>query len=162
MELEEKIAEYVRSLLTETHFLVEVRFSEKGRRARLTVLIDGDKGVNVDYCAEVSRRLAAWLEEQDLIKNAYVLEVSSPGVGQPLKLKRQYHANIGRILRVDTVGGTTHKGKLVRVSDETVWLAPLPAEKSKKAPKKEQPAPAEPLAIPFAEIAKAAVEISFD
>ncbi len=159
MELQEKIAEYVQSLLEEGFFLVDVLYQDKGGRARLSVLLDGDKGINIDRCASVSRRLAAWLEEQDLIKTAYTLEVSSPGVGQPLKLVRQYKANIGRTLKVDTTTGATHKGKLEQVTDDAILLAPLPTKKNKKAKAAE---PEQPVLIPFVEIAKAVVEISFD
>ncbi|WP_448518474.1 ribosome maturation factor RimP [Rhodoflexus sp.] len=160
MELQEKIAQYVESLLEEGYFLVEVIFNDKGGgRPRLTVLLDGDKGINIDQCASVSRRLAAWLEEQDLIKTAYLLEVSSPGIGQPLKLLRQYYANIGRTLKVETVAGITHKGRLEQVAEDALVLAPLPVKKPKKAKAAE---PEQPVQIPFAHISKAVVEISFD
>lgn len=161
MELQEQIARYVESLLDESHFLVEVLFNEKGGRARLTVLLDGDKGITIDQCASISRRLAAWLEEKDLIKTAYVLEVSSPGIGQPLKMLRQYRANIGRMLKVETADGATHRGKLDKVSETDIVLLPQTVKKTgKKAVKNETPE--QPLSIPFAQIAKAVVEISFD
>ncbi|MCS7018361.1 MAG: ribosome maturation factor RimP [Cytophagales bacterium] len=160
MELEEKVAAYVQSLLEESFFLVDVQFHDKSGRARLVVSLDGDRGVSVDYCASISRQLSEWLEEQNLIQNAYVLEVSSPGVGQPLKMLRQYYANIGRTLRVDTTTGVTHKGKLVQVSPESILLEPLPVKKTKKAQQKISQQQA--MLIPFAEIAKAVVEISFD
>lgn len=159
MELQKKIAEYVQSLLEESYFLVDVLYQDKGGRPKLSVLLDGDRGINIDQCASVSRRLAAWLEENDLIATAYTLEVSSPGVGQPLKLMRQYQANVGRILKVDTTTGATHKGKLEQVNEDTILLAPLPEKKTKK---KKPAEPKQPVLIPLAEIAKAVVEISFD
>lgn len=159
MELQEKIASYVQSLLDENYFLVDVIFQHKGSRPKLLVLLDGDKGINVEQCASVSRRLAAWLEESNLIPTTYILEVSSPGIGQPLKLIRQYHANIGRSLKIETTAGVTYKGKLEHVDQTSVVLAPLPVKKTKRIKTAE---PEQPIVIPFAEITKAVVEISFD
>ena len=57
---------------------------------KILILVDGDEGITIDRCAEISRRTGATLEEQETMSDAYVLEVSSPGLEHPLKLMRQY------------------------------------------------------------------------
>ncbi|MCS6968097.1 MAG: ribosome maturation factor RimP [Cytophagales bacterium] len=159
MEVSEKVAQYVEGLLLEHQFLVEVLFAQKGTRAKLTVVLDSDRGITIDECAQVSQQLSAWLQEQDLIKSNYVLEVSSPGVGEPLKLKRQYHANIGRTLQVNTATGALLRGKLEQVTEESIVLSSLPVKKIGKNKATQQAE--QNIVIPFSQIVKAIVEVSF-
>ena len=88
------------------------------------------------------------IEEYDLIQGKYVLEVSSPGVGQPLKLKRQYHKNVGRHLDVLTLEGKEYKGKLIDVLPNAIIL------KFKKKPE-------DSIVIEFDNIKTAKISISF-
>ena len=73
---------------------VEVR-GHQGART-IEVFIDGAEGVNVDALASISRRLAAHLEEHDVVKGTYRLNVSSPGADRPLTDRRQFGRNVGR------------------------------------------------------------------
>ncbi len=98
-------------------FLVEVTHKGNSGNSRLLILIDGDQGLGIDRCASVSRRLGALLEELDIITGKYTLEVSSPGIDQPLKLKRQYVKNIGRSLKVELNDGETREGVLIEVHE---------------------------------------------
>lgn len=99
-------------------FLVEVSHKGNSGNSKLLVLIDGDQGLDIDRCARVSRQLGAQLEELDIIPGKYTLEVSSPGIDQPLKLKRQYVKNIGRSLKVELNDGEQKEGVLTAVEDE--------------------------------------------
>lgn len=99
-------------------FLVEVTHKGNSGNSKLLVLIDGDEGLDIDRCARVSRQLGAQLEELDIIPGKYTLEVSSPGIDQPLKLKRQYVKNIGRSLKVELNDGGTIEGVLTSVSEK--------------------------------------------
>ncbi|MDW3196409.1 MAG: ribosome maturation factor RimP [Cytophagales bacterium] len=99
-------------------FLVEVSHKGNSGNSKLQVLIDGDQGLDIDRCARVSRQLGAQLEELDIIPGKYTLEVSSPGIDQPLKLKRQYVKNIGRSLKVELNDGEKKEGVLTAVEDE--------------------------------------------
>lgn len=132
-EIKEKIEELVNAhLKDENLFLVDVVVAG-GRNARkVTVLIDGDKGLGIDDCAKLSRALSEELEQMDLIEGKYLLDVSSPGLDEPLKLFRQYKKNIGRNVKIMTNEGAELKGKLKGLTDEGVLLAKTP---SKKAPK---------------------------
>lgn len=103
-------------------FLVEVSHKGNSGNSKLLVLIDGDQGLDIDRCARVSRQLGAQLEELDIIPGKYTLEVSSPGIDQPLKLKRQYVKNIGRSLKVELNDGEKKEGVLTAVKDEQFEL----------------------------------------
>jgi ribosome maturation factor RimP len=89
-KIEGKIKDLAESVLERTdYFIVDVVYSGSGNNQKVTVLIDGDHGVDIDICASISRKLSMKIDELDLIPNKYVLEVSSPGVDYPLTSQRQ-------------------------------------------------------------------------
>ena len=102
-------------------FLVEVKFASAGTKSKLVILLDGDKGVDIDSCSEVSRQLNSFLEEDpngvELIKSAFVLEVSSVGIDRPLSMTRQYKKNVGRPVRVLLEDSSTIEGELIQADD---------------------------------------------
>lgn len=102
-------------------YLVDVR-SGTGKRSKITVLLDSDNGISIDQCAEVSRKLSLKLEELNLVDSPYTLEVSSPGLDEPLKIKRQYIKNRGRDLLVTLIDGSQKKGTLKEVTDDVITL----------------------------------------
>jgi ribosome maturation factor RimP len=131
MELKDKILDFVSGCLTsEEHFVVDVEVSAS-KRPTITVILDGDKGISIDHCSKVSRELGAWLEENNLLESAYVLEVSSPGVDSPLRMPRQFLANMGRTLQVSLKDGQIHKGKLMDYGEQKLTLMPEKAKKAK-------------------------------
>lgn len=162
MTLKEKISNIIteRIITNPEIFLVEVLVSDKAKQ-KIVVLLDGDKGVDIDQCAEVSRQLGEIIEAELLIEDAYILEVSSPGLDFPLKFPRQYTANIGRMLRVETKEGSFF-GKITTTT-ETNFSIELEIKKSKTQIKKDLaagiPAPEPIKTIEFAEVKKALIEI---
>ncbi len=70
-----------------------------GQQKILRVLIEGDKGVNADACAAVSRQLSAMLDVEDLISGRYLLEVSSPGLDRPLVKPEHFQQYLGRKIK---------------------------------------------------------------
>src|SRR5436190_13576294 len=99
MDLKGKIEELVLSNLENKDlFIVDTLLSGSAGMRKITVLLDGNNGVTIEDCARLSRKLGVIIEETELIDSAYLLEVSSPGVEQPLTLKRQYVKNVGRRL----------------------------------------------------------------
>lgn len=158
-DLKGKIEEMVLANLgKEDLFLVEVEIAGSQAMRKIIVLLDGDNGVSVEDCAKVSRKLGALLEEQALIEVAYVLEVSSPGIDQPLKLKRQYVKNTGRRLTLILTDGQVKTGKLEEVKDDLILIQEELVEKAGKS-KKVKLVPVE---IPFNEIKKSNVLIAFN
>ncbi|MCR4716476.1 MAG: ribosome maturation factor RimP [Lachnospiraceae bacterium] len=80
--------------------LVDVEYVKEGSNWYLRVYIDKDQGIDIDDCVNVSRELEAKLDEDDFIKDAYILEVSSPGLTRPLKKDKDYLRNIGKRVEV--------------------------------------------------------------
>ncbi|WP_428657093.1 ribosome maturation factor RimP [Runella sp.] len=155
MNVQEKIVELLSALLEDDKFfIVEVQVSSSKVRQKITILIDSDPGISIDECAEISWKLGEMLETQEVIPNAYTLEVSSPGVGYPLAMPRQFRKNIGRSLRVVLKDGIEKKGELISADEEGFVLL----EELKK--KKKDQVPAE-LSFAYADIAKAEVQIKF-
>jgi ribosome maturation factor RimP len=163
MALKEKLTQLVTDIIAVKPdiFLVDILALDKGKK-RIVVLLDGDSGVDIEFCAEVSRKLGNQIEADNLIEDAYTLEVSSPGIDFPIKLARQYFANIGRILKVETANGIV-EGELKSVTETTITIE-IPIKKSKTQIKKEIAAgiaQEEPLKnIEIATIKKAMVQIS--
>lgn len=135
MSSQEKIIQWVSDILEEKDdslFLVDVTVNPAPKGAKVIVHLDGDQGISIDTCAEVSRALSSRLEEEDVMSAKYVLEVSSPGLDQPLKLHRQYVKNVGRNVKVLLQDNQTAKGTLLSVSDDAIELEPAAKGKKKK------------------------------
>lgn len=100
----------------------------------IEVLLDKDSGLNVEDCKKVSRHIESSLDRE---KEDFALEVSSPGVGKPLLVHRQYLKNIGRTVKVKTAEGGKFEGELAEVSDDGIVLKhqekeALPGKKKKE------------------------------
>lgn len=96
-------------------FLVEIRIKPTNN---IKVFLDGDQGVSIDRLVQYNRRLYKQLEEENLYPNGdFSLEVSSPGLDEPLKLHRQYLKNTGRNVEVMDLEGKKIEGKLVAVTE---------------------------------------------
>lgn len=140
-------------LKDETYFIVDVVVKGVQGKTKILVLLDSDEGVNIDDCAQLSRKIGGELEENEVLDIAYILEVSSPGLDHPLSMDRQYLKNIGRKLRVHTIEGTVCEGKLLEFNNQVLCLETLEKEKNKKVSKKVE--------VPLETIQKANVLASF-
>ncbi|MEC7752872.1 ribosome maturation factor RimP [Roseivirga thermotolerans] len=140
-------------LKDDSYFIVDVISKGVSGKTKILVLLDGDQGVTIDDCAELSRNLAEDIELEDLIDVAYVLEVSSPGLDHPLASLRQFRKNVGRKLRVRLKSGSQIEGNLQVVNEAAIVLAAESKEKKKKVVEEKE--------ISFADIEKANVLVSF-
>ena len=77
-----------------------VEYISQGKHSVLRVYIDGEDGINVDLCAEVSRHVSDLLDVEEIMPMAYTLEVSSPGMDRLLFKEAQYLASVGEQLEV--------------------------------------------------------------
>ena len=75
--------------------LVDVEYVKEGSTWYLRAYIDKPGGISIDDCEAVSRRLSDILDEKDYIDDAYILEVSSPGLGRPLKKDKDFERSLG-------------------------------------------------------------------
>ena len=101
-------------------FLVEIKIL-KGNNIK--VFIDADQGAGIDKLVQYNRSLYKQLEEQEFYPGGdFSLEVSSPGLEEPLKLYRQYLKNIGRYAEILTNDGRQIEGKLLSASELEIVL----------------------------------------
>jgi ribosome maturation factor RimP len=155
MDVVEKIKDLAQSHLKDPgHFVVDVIMS-KHKPYKVTVILDGDHGITIDDCSLLSRALSEDLDNIDLIKDNYTLEVGTPGLDQPLKLKRQFAKNVGRHLKVHQKNKAIVQGLLQESDEEKIVLE---IELNSKGSKKKEFTQTE---IPFSEIEKAIVMVSF-
>ncbi|MBC8153785.1 MAG: ribosome maturation factor RimP [Bacteroidetes bacterium] len=178
MSDQNRITELLQPYLNEGQFyVVDVQVvgnpgdGQSTGRMKVSILLDSDVGITIEECASISRRLGATLDEADIFGGAaFTLEVSSPGVDQPLRFRRQYVRNVGRQLAVTLLSGVALTGRLESVADEAIVLDVVPVKKTKKkksipaqedAPVDEASEPVGSTPILFADIKHANVEISF-
>ncbi len=106
--------------------LVDVEFVKEGANWYLRIYIDKDGGVSIDDCEGVSRALEAKLDETDPIEQAYILEVSSPGIDRPLKKDADFVKFQGEIIDVKLYkaidGKKQYQGKLLGLEDGVISL----------------------------------------
>ena len=82
--------------------IYDVEYVKEGSDWYLRVYIDKEGGVNINDCEVVNRALSAKMDELDFIDDAYILEVSSPGLGRTLKKERHFEKSIGQEVEVKT------------------------------------------------------------
>lgn len=118
-------------LIEKIQSLAELRFKETDLSdcfiidivldgSKLNVFIDTDEGVKFWQCQKLSRAIEAYLDESLILGEKYTLEVSSPGIGRPLKFKRQYPRNIGRKIEIKLKDRSKLRGKLLEVNEDTI------------------------------------------
>ncbi|MCS6820477.1 MAG: ribosome maturation factor RimP [Microscillaceae bacterium] len=125
IELKEKISNLVNALLSDAHFLIEVQIKKGKKNTKIVVILDGDNGIDIDTCANISSQLSKILDEKDWIKESYVLEVSSPGADRPLQNIRQYKQHIGRKVKILTNTGQEIQGLFQAMDDKSLQVASL-------------------------------------
>lgn len=151
--VEARIRELLADFLTGTdEFVVDVKALPK---ARIQVFVDSDTALTIARCAKISRHLEQHLEEEGLVPERYNLEVSSPGVGQPLLLERQYNKNVGRKVEVKTNNGDTYKGLLQAVEENHIVL--VIKTKDKETKKRIE----QPVSVAFSDIQSTKVLVTF-
>ena len=153
MNIEKRAKELVEQKIADKPdlFIVDVKMHSNGK---LVIQVDGDKGLGIDECAAISRHVGFHLEEENVIDEAYNLEVSSPGVDTPLILLRQYVKNIGRSLSIKMVNGAVKEGKLSGITEDAVIIEEQIKEKGGRASLAEA-------VIPIDQITETKVLISF-
>jgi len=102
-DLQETLQQLVQPIVDDFGLeLVELEFKPEGRSMALQIFIDKPDGVSLDDCVAVSREVGAILEVEDLIRCAYRLEVSSPGLDRPLKKVADFEKFSGKQVKVKT------------------------------------------------------------
>ncbi|MCI8782238.1 MAG: ribosome maturation factor RimP [Dorea sp.] len=100
---EQKTEEILNPIVEEYGFeLVDVEYVKEGSTWYLRAYIDKPGGICIDDCEAVIRRLSDILDEKDYIDDAYILEVSSPGLGRPLRKEKDFRRSLGEEVEVRT------------------------------------------------------------
>lgn len=136
----------------ETLFLIDLQFLAN---SKIKVIVDGDAGVPLSECVRISRKIEHNLDREE---EDFSLEVTTPDIAHPLKVKRQYKKNVSRILKVKTET-EEFEGTLAEVTDNEITLRwktrePKPIGKGKHTVEKEK-------TLPYEEIKEAKVKIIF-
>ncbi len=96
-QYEKKAEELLMPVITEKNLeLVDIEYVKEGSNWYLRAYIDKEGGVNINDCEAVSRAFSDILDKEDPIEDAYILEVSSPGLGRPLKKDKDFTRNIDK------------------------------------------------------------------
>ena len=153
--MQEKVEKLLNDALAEKPSLFLIDLSITGAN-QIRVILDGDEGVSVQDCIDISRAIEHNLDREE---EDFSLEVHSAGVSEPLTMVRQYKKNIGRSLQLKTETETI-EGELIDVTDEAItlkWKArePKPVGKGKVTVKKEA-------TVPYNDIVEAKVMIKFN
>ena len=133
------------------YFLVEVKIKSTNN---IRVYIDGDQGISIEKCVQFNRAIYRKIVDAGLFPAGdFSLEVSSPGVEKPLRLKRQYLKNIGRNVQVIFNDGSDKTGKLAEVTDEDIIVEEIVGTNKRRE--------VQQVVIPFSNIKTTTVQIQF-
>ena len=100
---EQKAEAMLEPIISEKGFeLVDVEYVKEGGTWYLRAYIDKEGGITIDDCEDVSRAFSEKLDQEDFIEDAYIMEVSSPGLGRPLKKEKDYARSMGKELEIRT------------------------------------------------------------
>ena len=147
----ETVEKLLQPLLTDDIFLVETKIKPINN---IKIFLDADGGLGIEKCIRINRALYKVMEEMAIYPDGdFSLEVSSPGIEEPLKMHRQYVKNIGREVEVSLNDESKQTGKLISVNEDQLEIE-YTEGKNKKAVLKQ-------LAIPFTTIKQVIVQIKF-
>ncbi len=100
-KVEETVSKYLEAIIESNGYeLVDVEFKKEGANWYLRVFMDKESGFTINDCEEVSRFLEQKLDKDDPIEQAYILEVSSPGLDRPLKKEADFVKFAGSVVDV--------------------------------------------------------------
>ncbi|MGN0343120.1 MAG: ribosome maturation factor RimP [Roseburia sp.] len=119
---EQRTEELILPILEEYQFeLVDVEYVKEGSDWYLRAYIDKEGGITVNDCELVARKMNEILDREDYIEGSYIFEVSSPGLGRPLKKEKDYARAMGKELEIRTYKAIEHEKEfygLLKAYDE--------------------------------------------
>jgi len=148
-----KIEALIAQLLHEepSYFLVSIRIKPTNN---IKVYLDGDQGIAIEKCVRFNKQLYKLIEEEGYYPEGdFSLELSSPGLDEPLKLHRQYVKNKGRNIEVLFNDGTTKEGLLLEVTESDILMEHTEGKGKKMVTQQ--------LVIPFSTIKSTTIQIKF-
>lgn len=127
-DYERKTEELLEPVVAEAGFeLVDVEYVKEAGTWYLRAYIDKPGGITVDDCEMISRKFSDILDEKDYIEDSYIFEVSSPGLGRPLKKEKDFQRSLGEDVEIRTYrsidGQKEFEGVLKAFDKDTVTIA---------------------------------------
>ena len=117
-----RVRDIVQSVIPDSVFIVEIVVrGHQGTRV-VEVYLDGDEALGIGQIGQYGRQVGAMMEEEEVIRGQYSLNVSSPGADRPLRVARQFPKHVGRMLAVKQVNGESIKGQLASADSESLVL----------------------------------------
>ncbi|MEI6949949.1 ribosome maturation factor [Paraflavisolibacter sp. H34] len=134
-----------------SHFLVEIKVKPTNN---IKVFIDADEGMNLTTLISYNRGLYKALEESGLFPEGdFSLEVSSPGLDEPLKNHRQYQKNVGRFVDLILKDGAVKEGKLLEATEDGIIIEYVTGKGKQKQTQQET--------ILFSDIKSTKIQVKF-
>lgn len=147
----ETVEKLLLPLLKDDIFLIDIKVKPINN---IKIFLDADYGLGIEKCIKINRALYKIMDEMGIYPEGdFSLEVSSPGLGEPLKNHRQYVKNKGRDVEVVANDDQTITGKLLEVDEETITVETKTGKGKKEIVQKEE--------IPFTSIKQTKVQIKF-
>ena len=152
MALKDQISELITPALHQAgYFLEDVNIVSPGQHRIVTVIVDGESGLNLDQVTVASKLVSELLDEAPFMgETSFTLEVTSPGIDRPLTLPRHFAKNVDRLLKVTKNDGIVVTGRIRSNTESDVTL-----EVAEKKEVKE-------VTVALADIKRATVEIEFN
>jgi ribosome maturation factor RimP len=152
MALKDQISELITPALQQAgYFLEDVNIVSPGQHRIVTVIVDGESGLNLDQVTVASKLVSELLDEAPFMgETPFTLEVTSPGIDRPLTLPRHFAKNVDRLLKVTKNDGIVVTGRIRSNTEIAVTL-----EVAEKKEVKE-------VTVALADIKRATVEIEFN
>ena len=114
------VEKLLEGLLADDVFLVSIRVKPTNN---IKIFLDADSGLSIEKCIKINRALYKQMEEMGMYPDGnFSLEVSSPGIDEPLKLHRQYKKNVGRDVEVLMNDDSLKTGKLIEVTEDHIII----------------------------------------
>jgi ribosome maturation factor RimP len=152
MALKDQISELITPALHQAgYFLEDVNIVSPGQHRIVTVIVDGESGLNLDQVTVASKLVSELLDAAAFMgETPFTLEVTSPGIDRPLTLPRHFAKNVDRLLKVTKTDGLTVTGRILSNTENDVTLSVTEKKDVKE------------VVVALADIKRATVEIEFN
>jgi ribosome maturation factor RimP len=152
MALKDQVSELVTPALQQAgYFLEDVNIVSPGQHRIVTVIVDGESGLNLDQVTVASKLVSELLDAATFMgETPFTLEVTSPGIDRPLTLPRHFAKNVDRLLKVTKTDGIVITGRILSNTEDSVTLSVAEKKDVKE------------VVVALSDIKRATVEIEFN
>jgi ribosome maturation factor RimP len=152
MALKDQVSELITPALQQAgYYLEDVNIVSPGQHRIVTVIVDGESGLNLDQVTVASKLVSELLDAATFMgETPFTLEVTSPGIDRPLTLPRHFAKNVDRLLKVTKTDGIVITGRILSNTESDVTLSVTEKKDVKE------------VVVALSDIKRATVEIEFN